>query len=301
LFNAKLTLGDIFKHATLFKHYPELKGRAVRFANPKNDDYLKKYPITDAYYDSANKEFVFNTNKIPLLDEDYYKTIPNPFNPKEERAKLSEDEKLNRLKEKFLPTALHEIQHSIQDIEEFANGGDSDSYSNYQNEIKQAAKDFNTPRTLVKFRRFLMKEKGFTKDKANEAIKTLRTKDNIFKAMQGIAKGKPQRLWTKPIEEFLIRQNYGSHVYQRLLGEQEARDTMERYKNEERQKEVPMLSERTYKDLGSGDRTIIRQDTRRANNDNSTVFNRTNGRAKEVSGMVDEKRVSKTDTQEEKT
>jgi len=90
-------------------------------------------------------------------------------------------------------------------------------------------------------------------------------------------------------------------VYQGLLGEQEARDTMERYKNEERQKEAPMLSERTYKDLNSGDRTIIRQDKRRANNDNSTLFNRTDGRAKEVSGMVDEKRVSKTDAKEEKT
>ena len=75
---------------------------------PDIDNIIKEIPMDKLYLiinkageiienSKINKEFVFNTNKIPLLDEDYYTGLPNPFNPKEERTKLTREHILNKL------------------------------------------------------------------------------------------------------------------------------------------------------------------------------------------------------------
>jgi hypothetical protein len=78
-------LSDVLTHPELFKHYPQLKSMRV-----------KEAPFADDLFNESNGSYDPSTNTVQI----------NPYTQKDKKSIL-----------------LHEIQHSIQEIENFSRGG----------------------------------------------------------------------------------------------------------------------------------------------------------------------------------
>jgi len=99
-------LNTIIKHDELFKSYPQLKDTKVAFVD--------NYPYLGGYYPKENF-IIVNSGKI------------------------SKDFGNDKAKDRIMSTLLHEIQHNVQDIENFASGTNKTSaLQNLANNIKDA-------------------------------------------------------------------------------------------------------------------------------------------------------------------
>ena len=98
-------LKSIIQHDELFKNYPQLKNTKVAFV----DDY----PYLGGYY--PNENFIIVNS-----------------------GKISKDFADESVKDRVMSTLLHEIQHNVQEIENFARGGSRSGLENVRLNILDA-------------------------------------------------------------------------------------------------------------------------------------------------------------------
>jgi len=123
-FNSKnaVKLPDIFNHKELFENYPQLKDMKVAFySDPRSQTY-------GAFYESANAINI-NVGAYSTSRRGDPININTPEN-----------------KEKILDILVHEIQHKVQDIENFSPGGNMREsemrFLNFKNSVESRQDNF---------------------------------------------------------------------------------------------------------------------------------------------------------------
>jgi hypothetical protein len=204
--------GGIFEHPELFKQYPHLKNLEVVLNKQKSDlpEHLSKMvPGTGSYQSGEDRSAMGLFDLYPQITID-------AVNPESARDVF-----------------LHEIQHAIQDKEDWARGGSPESASSMDKDtaflVSQVQKEIEKAIELQKSGEFVYQDVPLSK-----IIQAGGANYDVKNWASNIAdKG------DDAIKEFLLDTPYNR--YQRLAGEVEARDTAAR-KNmslEERMKNMP--------------------------------------------------------------
>jgi len=179
-------LGDVFQHEKLFENYPKLKDVNVVYESPKG---IKE---EDLYYGASYDK---SDNTIIL---------GNGLDDKEMKSAI-----------------LHEVQHSIQDIEKWASGGSVQEFE----QLLQVKKDFNNVNmkitdfeekfdfdnfkgTREEFRKTLSPAQSLSYDRMSA------DRDDLYKVLQNNGK--------------FDRADTPFNNYKKLWGEQQARATQAR-------------------------------------------------------------------------
>ena len=112
----------------LYTAYPELKDIRLTFRDTGGQETASYHAVTDLITDTEElREIVVNTGKISI------------YTPSQELKSV----------------ILHELQHAIQDIEGFANGGNEMTYRNYLGRLKDRRDSWSVAEEFAEMRREL--------------------------------------------------------------------------------------------------------------------------------------------------
>lgn len=241
-------LNEVIEHSELFKQYPELENvyvskgassyyvpdlRHIKIGETRSidDDLIKEYgKLEDAIYSKYDE--LDKVNKLtPELEKKAEKEIENLYI--DLRSKLTNKKGFDK------STLLHEVQHAIQEIENFARGGSMDVLMAGKEEISKEMDRYYRYFTNKGFDDWFADKLMKDDEKVHSVLKTNQDTDDIFREMfveerlSGSEKVKAYRVMHSKNavkEAWKESDNYYSPYqnYQRLHGEAEARLTQTR-------------------------------------------------------------------------
>ena len=217
----------------LAQEYLDSKGD-YPLANPKTPDYLDKEAM--AYADKAIREGAGNKVGGALKHDELFSKYPElkdinlsrepsnalrgSYDKDQNRITVGGGETLTSDPEESKSTALHELQHAIQEKEGWARGGSPESEANMDRETLEKV---HKVQGLISDSMNLKDsdEWVYNSSSIEEILKTSKADNDIKEWALNIVRG-----GNKSIDEFMSNTPYRS--YQRLAGEIEARDTQSR-------------------------------------------------------------------------